>query len=97
MNNYAHIFDLLTRLRQVNDNFLEKTIVVVYYRFKSVLISLIKKKKKSINFRALLCCFVSILPVYLQLIFIIYKKKKVYIQWTNILRADHALIMCALD
>lgn len=95
MNNYAHIFDLLTRLRQVNDNFLEKTIVVVYYHFKSVLISLIKKK--SINFRALLCCFVSILPVYLQLIFIIYKKKKVYIQWTNILRADHALITCTLD
>lgn len=78
MNNYAHIFDLLTRLRQVNDNFLEKTIVVVYYHFKSVLISLIKKKKKSINFRALLCCFVSILPVYLQLIFIIYKKKSIY-------------------
>ena len=95
MNNYAHIFDLLTRLRQVNDNFLEKTILVVCYHFKSVLISLIKKKK-SINFRALLCCFVSILPVYLQLIFIIYQKK-VCIQWTNILREDHALIMCTLD
>jgi len=28
----------------VNDNFLEKTILVVCYHFKSVLISLIKKK-----------------------------------------------------